>query len=99
MNSTDFFLNFFHFCCCLLVVVVVVFSSWFGALRKCFDARDRNRSGSIPLQEFRGVLRRDLCVPVDAVGDSEIRRLFSMFQNQQSGRLESKRFCDWMLRK
>jgi Ca2+-binding EF-hand superfamily protein len=71
--------------------------SWFGALRKCFDARDRNRQGSIPLSEFRGVIRRDLSVPVDAVGDADIRRLFTMFPDGNTDRLHSKSFCDWIL--
>ena len=70
--------------------------SWFGAITKCFSARDRNRSGTIQLQEFRGVLRRDLRVPVDSLGDSEIRRLFSLFQNDNN-ELRCKDFCNWMV--
>ena len=70
--------------------------NWFGAVSKCFEARDRRRSGCIPLQEFRGILRRDIVVPVDALGDADIRRLFSLFQNED-GMLRSRDFCAWLI--
>ena len=75
-------------------------SAWFGAIHRCFEARDRTRSGTVPYHEFRGIIRRDLCIPVDSIGDSDIRRLFSMFQDGNNNeRLLSKAFCSWMVSK
>jgi hypothetical protein len=38
----------------------------------------------------------DIVVPVDALGDADIRRLFSLFQNED-GMLRSRDFCAWLI--